>query len=383
MPPTLNGTYPNLAQNAFSLEDYWNYLQIEEPAGYGIRNYPTTAVLNMGCGVLWQQDQRHFLATAIAKAESRMEADRWLGFPLKRKYYSARQMEYQSPFLLGKHLRGVGVETTTYISTENLALSAGGVINEPVIITKAVTFTDVNELIICYPNTLYKIRPSYIDITGGVATIHIPRSRLLKPQYFKNYADELDRPDYNVDSNFLTTVDLYRNYLNTSTGANLVWWRYTGNLACHDSVWSTPCEPSGACADVRQLACPYIINQRMGKIQLEPATFSTSWTKSSYAILRRPDGIEINYMRGFYDRYATMDETIQRAIIAWAHNNLPDRYCVRCEIAVKYWQDDNKPIEPAIRIGSGTSTWGNYYAEQLIREFDTKLNGAYRGGMLF
>lgn len=380
----LDGAYPNIIETALGLEGYWNYLQVNECAGRGIRNFPTSGQLAMGCGIYWNQDQRHFLSTAISKAESRMEADRWLGFPIRRKYYSARQMAYQSPTLLGKHLRGVGVETNTYLDTVSLSLRTAGVINDPVTFTLAVTFTDVDELIICYPNTLYKIRPSFIDISSGVATVKIPRSRLLRPEYYVDFVNDNERPNYITDANFLDSVDVYRNYLDTSTGANLVWWRHTGGLSCLNSVWSSPCEPSGACADIRQLACPYITNQRMGSVQLEPATYSSGWSKSAYAVRsRNPDGIEINYMRGFYDRYDDMEEPIQRAIIAWAHTNLPDRYCARCEIAVKYWQEDNQPVEPNIRIASGRSVWGNYYAEQLIREFDTKLGGAYRGGLMF
>lgn len=140
--------------------------------------------------------------------------------------------------------------------------------------------------------------------------------------------------------------------------------------------------PNGACNDVRQLACGYVRNERLGQVQLEPATNSAGvYSKASYAVRRDPDGIEINYMRGYYERYDAMDVDLQRAVIAWAHNNLPERYCARCEIATKYWQDDNKPVEPAVRMASGQSTWGNYYAEQLLREFDSKQQG-YRGGLL-
>lgn len=379
----LTGDCPNIPETHLGLEGYWAYLQINECAGYGIRNFPTTGILGLGCGDYWQQTQRYFLATAIAKAESRMEADRWLGFPIRRTYYSARQMEYDPTVMLGKHVRGVGVETNTYLDTPALSLRTAGVINDPVTFTLAVTFTDVDELIICYPNTLCKIRPSYISISSGVATVKIPRCRLLAPEYFQDYRNDNERPDYEDDSYFLDTVDVYRNYLDTSTGANIVWWRVTGALCCTTGVFTSACEPSGACADVRQLACPYITNQRMGFVQLEPATYDDGWSKNTYAVRRKPDGVEINYMRGFYDRYDEMEEPIQRAIIAWAHNNLPDKYCARCEIAQKFYKDDNDPVEPAVKIASGRSTWGNLYAEQLIREFDAKLGGSYKGGLMF
>lgn len=381
--PTLNGACPNLAETFLSLPEYWDYLQINECAAWGIRNFPTTGVLGLGCGDYWNQTDRHFLATAIAKAERRMEADRWLGFPLRRKYERPRQIAYAPVVALGKYVRGVGVETNAFVNTVALTLRTSGVINDPVTLSLGVSFTDINELIICFPNTLCKILPSEISISGGIATIQIPRCRLLKPQYHKDYKNDNERPNYETDANFLTSVDIYRNYLNRNTGANLVWWRHTGRTYCNDNVSLFSCgEPNGACNDVRQLACGYVRNERLGQVQLEPATNSAGvYSKASYAVRRDPDGIEINYMRGYYERYDAMDVDLQRAVIAWAHNNLPERYCARCEIATKYWQDDNKPVEPAVRMASGQSTWGNYYAEQLLREFDSKQQG-YRGGLL-
>lgn len=374
----------------YQLEEYWKYLQINEIAGYGIKGFPTTGVLGMGCGDYWNQTDRYYMATAIAKAEHRMEADRWLGFPLRRKYERPRQMPYEMPLALGKYVRGCGVQTETWLERVSLTLSSGGNVNDPVIFTINVDFADIDELIVKSPSSYYwddcvdfDIFPECVTIIGGVATIEIPRARLLKPEFFKDYKNDTDRPAYTDDTNFLTELDIYRNYLDTSTGTNLVWWRQIqGSYTCYQDVLLTSCgEPSGACADVRQLACPYVKNQRLGFVQLEPATYSSGYTKASYAVRRQPDGVEINYMRGYYDRYDEMDEDIQRAVIAWAHTNLPDKYVCQCEAGNKYWRMDNAPIEPAIRIGSGRSTWGNLYAEQIIREFDAK-QGGYKGGLL-
>lgn len=360
-------------------------MQINECAGYGIRNFPTTGVIGMGCGDHWDQMYRYYLATAIAKAEKRMEADRWLGFPLRRKYDKPRQLAYCSEIALGKYLRGTGIETNTFVDTVDLTLSVGGIINDPVEFTIDVDFTDIDEFTIQYPTAYfassckdYLIRPSCVTISGGTATVQIPRARLLLPEFFLNYQNVNDRPDYEEDANFLNQVDIYRNYLNTCTGTNLVWWKHSGPLYCHADV---SCEISGSCADVRQLACTYISNQRMGYVRFEVATCENGvYTTTTPAVRRMPDGIEINFMRGYYDRYDEMDEDIQRAVIAWAHNNMPQDYC-SCSVQTKYWQDDNKPVEPPIRMGSGKSTWGNYYAEQILREFDAK-HYAYPGGML-
>jgi len=373
---------PKYPETYLPIEKYWEFLQINEIAGYGIRNYPTTEALGMGCGDYWDYKDRYYLLSAIQKAEQRLEADRFLGFPLSRKYYSGRQLSYSWPVYLGKYVRGVGVETNTFLDTVSLTLSNLGVINDPVEFTIPVTFTDIDELIITFPDTLCKIRPSSVVIVGGIATVQIPRARLLKPDYHKNYKNDNERPNYTNDSYFLSEVDVYRNYLNTTTGANLVWWRHQGQVQCVTNVVLSPCDssPSGACADVRQLACPYIPNQREGFVQLEPATYSSGFSKASYAVKRLPDGVELAYMRGYYDRYDEWTADIIRAVIAIAHNNMPQNYC-SCDVQTLYYQNDTKPIEPPVRLALGMSTWGNYEAEQIIREFDQDRN-SHRAGML-
>jgi hypothetical protein len=372
----------------FSLEEYWAWLQINEIAGYGIRNFPTTARLGMGCGDYWQHSNRYHLAGAIAKVEHRLRTDQWLGFPIRREYEGPVQMPYTWPITLGKWVRGVGVQTESLVEQKTLTLSTGSTIHDPVTFTTTVTFTDTNELIVRYPTSYYTtgcesymIRPSCVSISSGVATISIPRARLLKPEYYLDYADDPDRPDYTDDSYFLNVVDVYRNYLNETTGANIVWRRHEGQINCMTCVTSVSCDPSGACSDVRQLACPYVREQRMGVIQLEPATYSGGWSKASYAVgCRNPDQVEINFMRGYHERYETVDENLARAVIAMAHNNMPRRYC-SCDVQSLWYEDDTRALEPAVRLKAGRSTWGNYEAQQILNEFDRDRN-SYGGGLL-
>lgn len=368
-----------------SLEEYWQFLQINECAGYGIRNFPTSGVIGMGCGDYWQQSSRYYLAAAIAKSESRLETDRWLGFPVRRKYEKPRQMEWQWPVYLGKYVRGVGVQAETAVETVNLTLSADGSPIDPVTFTVNVDFTDEDELIIRYPTAYYlrncdsyTIRPSCVTIADGVATVEIPRCRLLRPEYFKDYKNDNERPNYVNDNYFLDTVEVQRNYLNETTGANLVWRRHRGQLYCSQGVIT--CNPSGPCADVKQLACAYVRTQRDGMVQLEPASYSDGWTKSDWAVKRNPDQVEINYMRGYYDRYEEIDPALTRAIVALAHNNLPRKYC-HCDQQTLYYEEDTRAVEPAVRLKGGRSTWGVYEAEQIVREFDARFE-SHHGGML-
>lgn len=364
-----------------SLEEYAEFLQVPEPFLYGIRNHPDYS-LGMGCGDYWQQSQRVYLGHALAKTDERLEADRWLGFPLRRKYMPPRELEWGWPLYLGKYVRGLGVEAETTIESGAAINLRNGVINDPVTLTVTVDFTDVNELLIYYPGqTKYTIRPSEISISGGVATITIPRCRLLKPEYFKDYDDNTERPDYEDDSYFLSTVDVVRNYLNTTTGCNLVWHRrLTDTLSCcYSNV--IVCDPSNPCGETLQLACGYVVSQRDGFVQLEPATYNGGWSKSSYAIDRNPDMVQVSYMQAYYDRYDEMGSSITRALIALAHNNMPQDPCFKCAIQQKYYEDDIKPLEPAVDLGLGRSTWGVFEAKKIIEEFDNKYE-SHHGGML-
>jgi hypothetical protein len=372
---------PNYPETYLSIEEYWQTLQINENAGYGIRNYPTTGVTGLGCGDYWDYKNRYWLLWAIAKSEKRLEADRWLGFPIRRKYEQPRQLDWSWPVTLGKYVRGIGVEAESDVQlSQAITLSTGGVIHDPVEFTVTVDFTDEDELVIYFPGTSCKIRPSSVSISSTTATVQIPRARLLRPEYHLNYVNDNERPNYTDDSYFLDSVDVKRNYLNTSTGANIVWWRHKGHILCYADVDIFACEPGSACSDVKQLACGYIRNQRLGEVTFEPATYNGGWSKSNFAVRRDPDGLEVNYMRFRYDRYEAIDEDVTRAVIAVAHNNLPRNYC-SCDQQSLYYEDDVRPVEPPVRLGLGRSTWGLYYAEQIIREADAKHH-PYRGGML-
>lgn len=368
----------------YSLEEYWDYMQIPESYGYGIRNGPDAVAMGVNWRTYWQQHDRHWLGLAIHKSEERLKKDSWLGFPIRREYNdgrtTTRELPWAWPLSLNKYVRGVGVEASTCL-VDGKAIVYGA---DPIELTVAVTFTDVDELLIYYPGQRkYTIRPSEVTISGGTATIKIPKVRLLKPEYFKDYDNVNNRPDYEDDSYFLETVDIVRNYLDTTTGCNLVWNRQViQTMDCCLSYMGGACEPSGACEQELQAACATVTDQRNGVVLVEPATYSAgSWSKASYAVKRQPDQVQINYMRGRYDRYDEIAYDIQRAIIAVAHNNFPQDPCLGSALQANYYERDIKPIEPPVNLRLGPSTWGIFEAAQIIREFDADTN-AFHGGML-
>ncbi len=376
------------------LEEYWQFLQIEECAGYGIQNFPDES-LTFGCNAFWDQIERYYVSVALSQAERRMRADRWLGFPVRRFQEKPRQIDFEEPLYLGKYVRQVGVETEEAVSTETVTHRTGGVIDDPITLSITVDFTDKDELIIRYPESYwlnrkgegYRIIPSYVSISGTVATVEIPRCRLLRPEFFLNYTlggRDNERPQYETDANFLDTVEIFRNYVDTTTGANFVWWRVYANQLCIPSSLFQWNEPSAVCPDVSQSVCTYIRNQRDGLVQMEAATYNSTtsaYERQSLAVRRVPNRILVNYMRGFYDRYDEIDDDLMRAIVAIAHNNLPKEYKCKCALQQQYLDEDRRALEPPVNMGLGPSTWGIFAASQIIREFDMDRNSHF-GGLL-
>ena len=351
----------------YSLEEYWEFLQIAECAAYGIKQFPGQSAIAKGCGDYWNQNQRYFLAAAIAKAEKRLREPRWLGYPVRRTYYT-RELPYLPCSLdVGVNwLRCIGVHTTTIIaSAAPITLNLGGVPYDPVILTQAVGFTDVDELILYYTGqTKYEIRPSSVVIAAGVATIEIPRCRLLKPEFLIDYTSDADRPDYGLDTNFVVDLDIARDYCKPP-GGNFVWARSCPSCGCS----TCNCLPVTACGETLQYACGYVKDQKMGLAQFEPVLVAAdgSFTTTSYTSCRTPDKVQVQFMAGYHDRYDDVDEDLVRAIIAIAHNNMPLDVC-GCSMQERYYKRDVLPIEPAVQLGLGPSTWGINEAVQIVIE---------------
>jgi hypothetical protein len=358
--------------------DYVEFLQIPETFFLGIRGYPGLTA-KKGCGDYWDQIDRHYLSTSIDKAEERMSKDRWIGTPLRTEFKGPRELQWGWPVALGIYTREVGVRTVGDAATVDISafITAD---DDPVEFTVAVGYTNVNELLLYYPGqTKYTLRPTSVVISGGTATVQIPRARLLLPIYYQNYDDVNERPVYTTDAHFLQSVDVRREYVDTTTGSNLVWHRqYPQSYDCV-SV-DAACNPSTSCGETLQLACAYVRDQRQGVVMYEPATYNGGWVKSVRAVKRDPDYIQTQYSQGWYQRYEEIESQLTRAVIAIAHNNFPRDPCFKCALQQEYYRRDVEPLEPAANMGMGPSTWGIYEAVQIIEDFIADQHG-WAGGL--
>lgn len=93
-------------------------------------------------------------------------------------------------------------------------------------ITCTVTFTDVEELSIYYPGhngeDSWRIEPTSVVISGGVATIVVPRERMVIESLLETYGGPTG-VDGTDNALFLTTVDVSRDYLSGAQQADLLY----------------------------------------------------------------------------------------------------------------------------------------------------------------
>lgn len=278
------------------------------------------------CAAIWGQGDRDALAIALGRAEEMREGV--LGYHVSPKYISEEMHDYVLPAILNrKHLITVGVETTSNILLgAPVTLSAGGVINDPVTIVVATTVTDSSEIRVYYPGETVEIRPSKVTIAAGNATILIPRCRLLHPD---NMVDCAPWPLYDVDANFLTSVDVKRVYMDTTKGADFVWF---GNCLCNCS----------SLTESTQSLYPRIRDKRLAIVDLWPANYSVtlaSWQRVCCMQHYCTPEIRISYKSGKQLSFEVAMNTIRLA-----HSLLSDFVPDHLDLC-ECWKEDRLPAE--------------------------------------
>lgn len=322
---------PDLAQLGLYLDRYQEIMGLDICAFNGI-NRPTDNH-DSSCIDIVNQSQRDNLAKYLLQAEEMREEE--LGYFLAPKFRTEDQpMGLDNPFILEKkYLIEVGWPTWTLIE-EDVAIDYGtppflvgtNEPTDPVTITVTTTVTDTAEIAVTYPDEYVRIHPTSIAIAGGVATITIPRCRLVKPDYNQDWDDP---PSYYDEDVFLETVDVYRYYADESEGAEFLWFQ----VNC-----DTDCEPN--C----QTACPMIAGPRafeLSLVRLFPATYSGgAWTRSScFTYSVKPDAARITYRSG---KRPSMSNEIYT--VRLAHTLLPRPPC-SCDIVKQQWEQDRKRAE--------------------------------------
>jgi len=308
------------------------------------------------CAYVWKYNDRYALAVAIAQAEEMRIAE--LGyFPYPA--YTSETVDYVFPLILArKHLIAVGSKVCTDIQLD-VALSLGLETSptDPVIISVATTVTNPSEIRVYHVGEDVEIHPSHVSISGGIATIRVPRARLISPFVDTNCDPP---PSYYENDNFVMSVDVKRCYTDPSAGAMFYWW---GNGSCPSFSVSAV----GCCADLHQLstfaqnsqlAFADVINVRLAIVKLYPGSYAVgAWTAGQFTNCARPDKVVVNYLSGRTQSIITEMNTIRLA-----HTILPFLIPDRMDLCAGCWKDDNitdegAPITPYGSARAAIKVW--------------------------
>lgn len=311
-----------------TLDRYQEIMRLPIAAFNGLNNPNEYAIEQ--CSAIWKQSQRDDLAAWIAAAEERRETE--LGYFLSPKYMVDEEHEYTSPLILEKKkLIAIGTEATTDIE-DDVALTHRDLydaIIDPVEITVTTTVTVSTEICVYYPGEDVKIKPSSVAISGGVATIKIPRSRLVDPDLLDDKDDHLQ---YDDDDNFLTTVDVKRCWTSLATAVTFVWT--SSQLAYYGRV----CPAN--CTEVTQAGCGTISGvraYRIAQMNVFPASFSGETPAGAHFTYGfTPQFVRVSYLSG--QRSSPNQELLTAR---YAHTLMPNAPC-SCSYVEQYWQDDRK-----------------------------------------
>lgn len=175
------------------------------------------------------------------------------------------------------------------------------------------------------------IRPTF---SGTTATVYIPVWQLIKPQLQRQIdATAIDADD--ADS-YVDTVEFYRVYNDPSQPVQFLW---TNEVACN----------SAACSWSTQYGCMRVRDSRVGAVDVQPATWSSTTETFSYTGFSQgiePNKVKLWYRAGYENPYARGCDKLstfwkrQIARLASTRLNKPVCTCENVERTIKRWQED-------------------------------------------
>lgn len=318
---------------AVSLPRYAQIIGYDECAFWGV-TYDGQE--QFSCSTFWTEWQRMNVAIYMRQAQQLIE--NVLNFPLCLTWiigeidqgdarFIDQQMWHGNPMITRwgmVHRGGVMAEADIDLgvavdySDDNIAVIGP--------IVTAVSNTD--EVRVFFAGSQQVITPSKITYSTGNLTIEIPRCRLLKPE-LSHLVENEEGYQKDEEDNFAEEVDIKRIYNDPSTHAQLV--------RAHDC--SLDCSENG-CTTQTDTGCIVVRDQRVGIIEVQPATYASStWTRSRN-LCRGYDQVRLNYQAGL----RRITEDAENAIIRLAHSLMPEEPC-KCSLTENLWKRDRTTPE--------------------------------------
>ena len=175
--------------------------------------------------------------------------------------------------------------------------------SETATITAATTLTDVNEIKVYQAgrdgDMEWEIRDVRSKtITGGNVVIVVDSWLMIDPALYEVMVNDggMVAIDISTTGNFVVTVDVYREYVDTTQAAAVFYWEnaYVDCATCG----GLGCE---ACGQVTQDGCLRIRNADTGIVVPRPASYDAEdeqWDASSFSGGREPDRVRLWYYAG-------------------------------------------------------------------------------------
>lgn len=214
--------------------------------------------------------------------------------------------------------------------------------------------TDTSEIAVYYPVSIvgglvhdpaWEVRPITCTLSGNTLTVKMARQQLVAPQFLEGYDLELKNGvDGTDDSNFLTTVDVYRRYNDPSRQVEFVWDPKEFCMCPGFIEDATGCI---ACGGTTQYGCMMVRNRRLGFVSVAPSHWDVptdGYLRDLFIKHRQPDRAWLNYRAGYYNPNvqpisgvigndgvypigSTADPVFERAVAHFALALLPRPIC--------------------------------------------------------
>lgn len=265
-----------------------------------------------------------------------------------------------------------GGATVTYTDEDNDGLE------ETATIVVSTTITDIREVRTYFVNEnadpIWEVRPPRsITISGGNATIVFWSWQLIDPDLWDALptSDGFGAIDISTTDNYVATVDVYREYVDTSQDAVSFFW----DENCSSNMTLTE---QGGTFLVR--------DAEMGLVVPHPATYADgAWSESSWSINADPSTVKLWYQSGFLSQKylnGTDTESVSdfyawiTSMIATARLERPLCACPSIEAVSQDWQRD-------MRFSSqGSGSW-QVTMEDLSNPIGTKKGEIMAWRMLY
>jgi hypothetical protein len=141
--------------------------------------------------------------------------------------------------------------------------------------------------------------PKQATISGGNIILVYDSWLFIDPDLWEEYptSDGPSAIDVSTINNFVTTVDVYREYIDTSQSSVRFFWENDSISGC-DLCNGTGCV---ACSYTTQDGCMIIRDTELGMIVPFPATFDTDdcvWYGNNYSVNNTPNMVRLWYLAG-------------------------------------------------------------------------------------